>query len=78
MFVDYLSHVLGTVYKVSGDIQPTRSFKELEVDSLSLAELSAQLEDELGVTIEEENLSADTTVGELSELLEASGAVLPA
>ncbi|WP_406302567.1 acyl carrier protein [Streptomyces sp. NBC_00885] len=77
MFVDYLSHVLGAVYKVSGDIQPTRSFKELEVDSLSLAELSAQLEDELGVTIEED-LSADTTVGELSELLEASGAVLPA
>ncbi|MFJ4574924.1 acyl carrier protein [Streptomyces sp. NPDC098085] len=78
MFVDYLSTILGTAYKVPGTIEPTRSFQELEVDSLSLAELGAQLEEDLGVTIEEEDLTSETTVAELAELLETSGAVVPA
>ncbi|MBT2398238.1 acyl carrier protein [Streptomyces sp. ISL-100] len=78
MFVDYLATILGTVYKVPGDIAPTQSFEDLEVDSLSLAELGAQLEDDLGVTIDEEILTAATTVAELSKLLEAQGAVVPA
>lgn len=78
MYVDYLTRLLGSVYKVTETIEPTRSFKDLELDSLLLAELGAQLEDELGVTIEEEDLTEDTTVAELASLLEAAGAVVPA
>ncbi|MCH0561190.1 acyl carrier protein [Streptomyces sp. MUM 16J] len=78
MFVEYLVTVLTTTYKVPGDIDPDRSFQELEVDSLSLAELGAQLEDEFGVTIDEEDLTASTTVADVARLLEAGGAVLPA
>ncbi|MCX4851595.1 acyl carrier protein [Streptomyces sp. NBC_00893] len=78
MIVDYLATILGTVYKVPGVIEPTMSFQALEIDSLSLAELGAQLEDDLGVTVEEEDLAPTTTVAELAELLEAQGAVVPA
>lgn len=78
MFVDYLIDLLGRVYQVPGTITPTMSFQELEVDSLSLAELGAQLEEDFGVSIDEEQLTADTTVADLAGQLEASGAVLPA
>ncbi|MFD4504886.1 acyl carrier protein [Streptomyces sp. NPDC058457] len=54
------------------------TFAELELDSLSLAELGAQLEDDLGVTVDEDNLTPRTTVADIAALLEAQGAVLPA
>ncbi|MEW2615876.1 acyl carrier protein [Streptomyces sp. NPDC047880] len=78
MFIDYLTTLLGTVYKVPGVIDPDKSFTELDVDSLSLAELGAHLEEELGVTVEEEELTGSTTVTELAGLLDARGAVVPA
>jgi acyl carrier protein len=59
-------------------IEPTMTFNDLDLDSLSLAELGAQLEDDLGVTVEEENLTAETTVADIAALLEAQGAVVPA
>lgn len=78
MFIDYLINLLGTVYKVPGTIDPDKSFVDLEVDSLSLAELGAQLEDELGVEVAEEDLGSLTTVSELARLLESCGADIPA
>jgi acyl carrier protein len=78
VFIDYLINLLGTVYKVPGTIDPDKSFVDLEVDSLSLAELGAQLEDELGVEVAEEDLSSLTTVSELARLLESRGADIPA
>ncbi|MDH6217845.1 acyl carrier protein [Streptomyces pseudovenezuelae] len=78
MYVTYLTTILNTVYKVPGTIDPENSFMELGVDSLSLAELGAHLEDELGVTVDEEDLSAVTTVSGLAVLLESRGAVIPA
>ncbi|GGW82967.1 MULTISPECIES: acyl carrier protein [Streptomyces] len=78
MFIDYLINLLGTVYKVPGTIDPDKSFVDLEVDSLSLAELGAQLEDELGVEVAEEDLGSLTTVSELARLLESRGADIPA
>ncbi|NEC66329.1 acyl carrier protein [Streptomyces sp. SID9727] len=78
MFVDYLTTLLTGVYKVPGPIDATKSFRDLEVDSLSLAELAAQLEDEFSITVEEEELGPQTTVIELSEFLETRGAVLSA
>lgn len=78
MFDKYLIELLGRVYQVPGTIEPTMSFQELEVDSLSLAELGAQLEEDFGISIDEEKLTADTTVADLARLLEAGGAVLPA
>jgi acyl carrier protein len=78
VFIDYRINLLGTVYKVPGTIDPDKSFVDLEVDSLSLAELGAQLEDELGVEVAEEDLSSLTTVSELARLLESRGADIPA
>jgi acyl carrier protein len=78
MFVEYLISLLGRVYKVPGTIDPTVSFQQLEVDSLSLAELGAQLEEDFGVEIDDEQLTGETTVAELAGQLEADGAVLPA
>ncbi|MBB6075114.1 acyl carrier protein [Streptomyces paradoxus] len=78
MFVHYLSDILAGTYKVPAPIDPDRSFQQLEVDSLSLAELGAQLEDEFGITIEEEELTPATTVTALAEFLQARGAVLTA
>jgi acyl carrier protein len=78
MYVTYLTTILNTVYKVPDPIDPEKSFMELAVDSLSLAELGAHLEDELGVTVDEEDLSAVTTVSGLAVLLESRGAVIPA
>ncbi|NEE06948.1 acyl carrier protein [Streptomyces sp. SID7499] len=78
MFVDYLSTILTTVHKVPAPVDPEKSFQELEVDSLSLAELGAHLEDEFELTIDEEELTPSTTVAELAGLLESGGAVLPA
>ncbi|ANP50429.1 acyl carrier protein [Streptomyces griseochromogenes] len=78
MFVPYLSDLLEKSYKVPAPIDPDKSFQELEVDSLSLAELGAHLEDELDVTIDEEELTPATTVTALAGLLEARGAVLTA
>ncbi|TQF02721.1 acyl carrier protein [Kitasatospora acidiphila] len=75
---EYLCTILSTTYQVSGTIEPTMTFNDLELDSLSLAELGAQLEDDLGVTVEEENLTAETTVADIAALLEAQGAVVPA
>lgn len=78
VFVAYLTDVLATTFKVPTPIDPTKSFQQLEVDSLSLAELGAQLEDEFGVTVEEEELEPATTVLQVAEFLEARGAVLSA
>ncbi|MEV0126715.1 acyl carrier protein [Streptomyces sp. NPDC050703] len=78
MFVNYLTTLLGTVYKVPGEIDPDKTFLELEVDSLSLAELGAHLEDELGVVVEEAELSNLTTVTELAGILQSRGADIPA
>ncbi|MGW8767438.1 acyl carrier protein [Streptomyces sp. NPDC055815] len=78
MFIEYLTNLLGAVYKVPGTIDPEKSFLELEVDSLSLAELGAQLADDLGIEVAEEDLSSTTTVAELAGLLESRGADIPA
>jgi acyl carrier protein len=75
---EYLCTILSTTYRVSVTIEPTMTFNDLDLDSLSLAELGAQLEDDLGVTVEEENLTAETTVADIAALLEAQGAVVPA
>ncbi|MCC9311899.1 acyl carrier protein [Kitasatospora sp. RB6PN24] len=75
---EYLCTILSTTYQVSVTIEPTMTFSDLELDSLSLAELGAQLEDDLGVTVEEESLTAETTVADIAALLEAQGAVVPA
>jgi acyl carrier protein len=75
---DYLCTILSTTYQVSGTIKPTMTCGELELDSLSLAELGAQLEENLGVTVDEDNLTSATTVADIAALLEAQGAVVPA
>ncbi|MER6079126.1 phosphopantetheine-binding protein [Streptomyces sp. NPDC001833] len=77
MFVEYLSVLLSTVYQVTAPIDPEKTFQELELDSLSLAELGAQLEEEFGVAIADEDVAGTTTVARLAALLEARGAAIP-
>ncbi|RLV70621.1 hypothetical protein STAN_6150 [Streptomyces sp. CBMAI 2042] len=77
VFAEYLTNLLGTMYKVPGTIDPDKSFLHLEVDSLSLAELGAQLSD-LGVEVAEEDLGSGTAVAELAAILESRGAGIPA
>ncbi|MFF8193120.1 acyl carrier protein [Streptomyces bobili] len=78
MFTDYLSDVLEKTYRVPAPIDAEKTFQELEVDSLSLAELGAQLEDEFDVVVDESDLTSTTTVAALAELLQTRGAVLTA
>lgn len=47
--------------------------EDLDIDSLSLVEISAQVEDELHVTVPQETLFTLRTVGEFSDYVSAGG-----
>jgi acyl carrier protein len=44
---------------------------DLEMDSLSMVELSLAMEDSFGVTLPDEELAKLTTVGEVAELIQS-------
>ncbi|GGR74925.1 hypothetical protein GCM10010252_11630 [Streptomyces aureoverticillatus] len=74
---DVLVRLLTEHFGVPHDvIAPDASFEDMELDSLSLVELSTLLEDTLGVSLPEER--KDSTLGEaaayLTEATEAAGA----
>ncbi|GAA4083530.1 acyl carrier protein [Nonomuraea sp. NPDC050663] len=50
-------------------IAETSTFRELDLDSLALVELSMQAEEAFAVPIEEEAFQADTTVDEALRLI---------
>jgi acyl carrier protein len=76
MMYDYLRNLLEETFRVNGEIEPEKSFDDLEVDSLTTAEICAALEDDLKVTIDDKDVTQQTTLAELVELLERNGAVL--
>lgn len=73
---EYLRKLLEQTFRVTGEIEPEKSFDDLEVDSLTTAEICAALEDDLKVTIDDKDVTQETTLAELADLLERNGAVL--
>ncbi|MEU2718583.1 acyl carrier protein [Streptomyces sp. NPDC007205] len=74
---EYLVDQLATTFKVDQAMAPDQSFKELGLDSLTIAEVGAALQEALGVEVAEEELTETTKLGALAALLEAKGAVVP-
>ncbi|MEU6611532.1 acyl carrier protein [Streptomyces shenzhenensis] len=68
---------LTTTFKVDQNMTPDQSFKELGLDSLTIAEIGASLQEKLGVEVADEELTGATKLGALAALLEAKGAVVP-
>lgn len=52
-------------------VDETKSLKELGLDSLDVVELSFDLEDRYGITLEPEKLSAIKTVADLYSVIES-------
>jgi acyl carrier protein len=72
--LDALRTAAVDVLKVEADqVKETSSFAEdLEADSLDLVELVMSLEDELGITIEEDDLAEVKTVGDALDVILAA------
>jgi acyl carrier protein len=51
------------------DVQPEASLKELDIDSLDIAELAQVVEEEYGVEISGDDAAAVTTVGDTIDLV---------
>ncbi|RMI44801.1 acyl carrier protein [Streptomyces triticirhizae] len=50
-------------------IDPQVTFSSLELDSLALVEFTVTLEEDFGVPVDEEDVTAENTVGELAALM---------
>ncbi|MFB9689481.1 acyl carrier protein [Amycolatopsis plumensis] len=75
---DYLRELFQETFRVDGEVEPGKSFADLDIDSLTTAEICANLEDRFKVTIDDEEVTPQTTVDELAELLRRKGAVVSA
>jgi acyl carrier protein len=53
------------------EVQPTSTLGELEVDSLAMVELALLAQKQFGIRIEDEDLTAETTVAQTAELIES-------
>ncbi|CAM5363243.1 hypothetical protein STENM223S_03931 [Streptomyces tendae] len=49
------------------EIRPGTTVGELDLDSLALAELAVVMSEELGITVTEEGITADTSLEEFTE-----------
>jgi len=54
------------------DVNDATSFRDLDLGSLILVTLAAELEDELGIDIDDDELSRIQTVGDLFKAIENS------
>ncbi|MFE4050598.1 acyl carrier protein [Streptomyces sp. YIM B13518] len=76
MIYDYLRNLLQQTFRVDGEIAPDKSLGDLDLDSLNTAEICAALEDDLKVSIDDEEVTQATTLSELADLLRSKGVVL--
>ena len=53
------------------EIQPDRTFSDLEMDSLSVVELILVVQNELGVQLSEDDATPDDTVAQVAERIAA-------
>ena len=56
----------------AADVNDATSFRDLDVGSLILVTLAAELEDELGINIDDDELSRIQTIGDLFKAIENS------
>jgi acyl carrier protein len=69
---DRLVEILVTRFGVGREeIRPDATFEELEMDSLFLVELVLTVQNELGVSIDDEHASPRDTIASVADLIEA-------
>jgi acyl carrier protein len=56
----------------ASDVDDATSFQDLDLSSLILVTLAAELEDELGINIDDDELSRIQTIGDLFKVIENS------
>jgi len=56
----------------AADVDDATSFRDLDLSSLILVMLAAELEDELGIDIDDDELSRIQTIGDLFKAIENS------
>ncbi|TVL91405.1 acyl carrier protein [Streptomyces sp. LX-29] len=68
---DQLVSILTTLHDAPADrINPEATYAELDVDSLTMVEISLRVERNLGVTVEDNELHEDLTLGATAELID--------
>ncbi|RAJ31781.1 acyl carrier protein [Kitasatospora sp. SolWspMP-SS2h] len=73
----YLCDLLAGKYQVAPPVDPDATFEDLGLDSLARAEFGAELQDSLGIVIQEDDLAPHITPTALAGALEARGAAVP-
>ncbi|MGV9315107.1 acyl carrier protein [Streptomyces sp. NPDC003691] len=69
---DRLVEIVTKLHDAPHDrITPDVTFAQLDVDSLTMVEISMRIERELDVQIDDNELEADLTLGATTELIEA-------
>jgi acyl carrier protein len=68
---DHLVAILATLHEAPADlVSPEATYAELDVDSLTLVEISMRVERDLGVTVEDAELREDLTLGATAALID--------
>ncbi|MFC9244743.1 acyl carrier protein [Streptomyces sp. NPDC057136] len=66
--------LLQTGFGLEADeITPDQTFSDLELDSLALVELSLAAQEEFGVPVNDEDISAQDTISQAAEVIAAKG-----
>lgn len=69
---DQLVDIVTKLHDAPPDrISPDVTFAQLDVDSLTLVEISMRIERELGVHLEDNELEEDLTLGATTQLIES-------
>ncbi|MEV5205265.1 acyl carrier protein [Streptomyces sp. NPDC053720] len=66
-----LVSILGTLHDAPADhFRPEATYADLDVDSLTMVEISIHIERHLGVTVEDSELVPDLTLGATAALID--------
>ncbi|MCX5384668.1 acyl carrier protein [Streptomyces sp. NBC_00083] len=69
---DQLVEIVTKLHDAPRDrISPEATFAQLDVDSLTMVEISMRIERDLGVHIDDNELEEDLTLGATTELIDA-------
>jgi acyl carrier protein len=68
-YTDVIIRLMTERFGIPADVQPDATFAELAFDSLALLALALAVEEELGLIIEQDELTTDHTVTTTAELL---------
>ncbi|MFE5996161.1 acyl carrier protein [Streptomyces sp. NPDC056454] len=67
-----LVSILTTLHEAPADhFRPEATYADLDVDSLTMVEISIYIERHLGVTVDDSELVPDLTLGATAELIDA-------